>query len=75
MNRLRNTFNKKPLANGAGPYNDENARPSALSDGASPRSSYAASRTSSSLSIKRKEEPPEYKLSGISSFSGVFCND
>jgi len=65
MPPFRNPFGKKPpVANGTGPTNDENARPSlGVQDNAS-QSSYAGSRASSSLSIKKKEEPSEYKLSG-----------
>jgi len=65
MPPFRNPFNKKaPLANGLTPVNDENKRPSLATDSASQGSSYGGSRTSSSLSIKRREEPSEYKLSG-----------
>ncbi|KAL9128397.1 MAG: hypothetical protein Q9217_002921 [Psora testacea] len=65
MNRLRNTFSKKPpVSSGRIPDQDENARPVPAADRPSEHSSYAGSRTSSSLSIKKKEEPTEYKLSG-----------
>lgn len=66
MPPFRNPFGKKPpTANGTA-VQDENVRPSlaVTRDAASQRSSYSASRASSSLSIKRKEEPSEYKLSG-----------
>lgn len=45
---------------------DENVRPSlgVGGDDASQKSSYAGSRASSALSIKKKDEPSEYKLSG-----------
>lgn len=65
MPPFRNPFNKRPpLANDLAPVNDENRRPSLAADAASQTSSYGGSRTSSSLSIKRREEPSEYKLSG-----------
>ena len=75
MNRIRNTFTKKaPNVGGFPPVNNENARPSPY-DQASPRSSYTGSRTSSSISIKRKEEPPEYKLSGKHGHAGKIVRD
>ena len=66
MAPFRNPFNKKPpVVNGISTANDENIRPSlgVRGDNAS-QSSYTGSRASSSLSIKKKEEPSEYKLSG-----------
>lgn len=67
MNRIRNPFNKKhPAVNGTPEIQNENARPASTTDTASQHSSYAGSRESSSISIKRKEEPTEYKLSGSS---------
>lgn len=66
MPPFRNPFNKKPpVANGLAHVQDENVRPSLAPDNASQKSSYAGSRTSSSMSIKpRKEETNEFKLSG-----------
>lgn len=66
MPPFRNPFGKKPLVNGTTPTQDENVRPSygAGGDEASQKSSFTGSRASSSLSIKKKEEPSEYKLSG-----------
>lgn len=76
MPPFRNPFNKKPpvVVNGVSTIADENVRPSlgARGDQASERSSYTASRASSSLSIKpRKEENAEYKLSVVND-SGVY---
>ncbi|KAL9580801.1 MAG: hypothetical protein Q9212_004280 [Teloschistes hypoglaucus] len=67
MPPFRNPFNRKPpVVNGATLPNDENAPPQKLNeDGASQRSGYASSRASSSLSIKKREEPSEYKLSAF----------
>ena len=66
MPPFRNPFNKRPPVNGVTSTQDENVRPSLEvgGDGASQRSSYAGSRASSALSIKKKDEPNEYKLSG-----------
>jgi len=67
MPPFRNPFGKKPPAVNGTSVQDENVRPSLAftGDQASQKSSYADSRTSSSLSIKgRKDEPSEYKLSG-----------
>ena len=66
MPPFRNPFNKRPPVNGLTPAQDENVRPSlgAGGDDASQKSSYAGSRASSALSIKKKDEPNEYKLSG-----------
>ncbi|KAL8629650.1 hypothetical protein Q9189_004618 [Teloschistes chrysophthalmus] len=66
MPPFRNPFVRKPpVVNGTTLPNDENAPPQKLNeDGASQRSGYASSRASSSLSIKKREEPSEYKLSG-----------
>ncbi|KAL9104260.1 MAG: hypothetical protein Q9163_000756 [Psora crenata] len=75
MNRLRNTFNKKPpVSNGITSGQDENTRPVSAADHASQHSSYAGSRASSSMSIKKKEEPNEYKLSVVND-SGVYLPD
>ncbi|KAL8839087.1 MAG: hypothetical protein Q9170_001869 [Blastenia crenularia] len=65
MAPFRNPFGRKPpLVNGATAPQDENTPPSNLNgDAASQRPGYASSRASSSLSIKRREEPSEYKLS------------
>lgn len=68
MPPFRNPFGKKPpVLNGANAVEDENSRPFAPNgiEKETSRPDYAASRASSSLSIKaRKEEPSEYKLSG-----------
>lgn len=75
MPPFRNPFGRKPpVVNGATSVEDENTRPSAPNgiEKKSPRPDYAASRASSSLSIKgRKEEPSEYKLSVVND-SGVY---
>ncbi|KAL8689983.1 MAG: hypothetical protein Q9218_004468 [Villophora microphyllina] len=64
MPPFRNPFGRKPVVNGTPLPHDENAPPSKLNgDAASQRPGYASSRASSSLSIKRREEPSEYKLS------------
>ena len=68
MPPFRNPFGRKPpVVNGATSVEDENTPPAAPNgiEKETPRPDYAASRASSSLSIKgRKEEPSEYKLSG-----------
>lgn len=66
MPPFRNPFNKRPPVNGVTSTQDENVRPSlgVGGDDASQKSSYAGSRASSALSIKKKDEPNEYKLSG-----------
>lgn len=66
MAPFRNPFGRKPpVVNGNSALQDENAPPSKLNgDASSQRSGYASSRASSSLSIKKREEPSEYKLSG-----------
>ncbi|KAL8636609.1 MAG: hypothetical protein Q9228_006010 [Teloschistes exilis] len=73
MPPFRNPFGRKPpVVNGTSLPNDENAPPPKLNeDGASQRSGYASSRASSSLSIKKREEPSEYKLSVVND-SGVY---
>ncbi|KAL9607573.1 MAG: hypothetical protein Q9167_007525 [Letrouitia subvulpina] len=62
MPPFRNPFGKKPQANGFSPQ-DENAPPSKLNTTNGERPGYASSRASSTLSIRKKEEPMEYKLS------------
>ncbi|KAK4691272.1 hypothetical protein P7C71_g5691, partial [Lecanoromycetidae sp. Uapishka_2] len=75
MPPFRNPFGKKPQgANGTGPIIDENVRPSLGVQEHTPQSSYAGSRASSSMSIKKKEEPSEYKLSVVND-SGVYLPD
>lgn len=66
MPPFRNPFGRKPpVVNGTTTLQNENAPPTKFSgDDASQRSDYASSRASSSLSIKKREEPSEYKLSG-----------
>lgn len=66
MPPFRNPFNKRPPVNGVTSTQDENVRPSlgAGGDDASQKSSYTGSRTSSAISIRKKDEPNEYKLSG-----------
>ena len=66
MPPFRNPFNKRTPVNGAAATEDENVRPSLSigGDDASRKSSYTGSRASSALSIKKKDEPNEYKLSG-----------
>lgn len=66
MPPFRNPFGRKPpVVNGPPLLHDENTPSSRLGgDAAAQRPSYASSRASSSLSIKRREEPSEYKLSG-----------
>lgn len=66
MPPFRNPFGRKPpVVNGATAVQNENTPPTKLSgDDASQRSDYASSRASSSLSIKKRDEPSEYKLSG-----------
>ncbi|KAL8676343.1 MAG: hypothetical protein Q9186_007131 [Xanthomendoza sp. 1 TL-2023] len=67
MPPFRNPFGRKPpVVNGPTSLQNENTPPSRLNgDTASERPGYASSRASSSLSIKRREEPSEYKLSAI----------
>lgn len=64
---IRNPFasRRPPVLNGGAETNDENAAPSSMeANGEKP--DYASSRASSVLSIKsRREEPTEYKLSGV----------
>ncbi|KAI4187771.1 MAG: hypothetical protein LQ346_005437 [Caloplaca aetnensis] len=69
MPPFRNPFGRKPpVVNGATAVQNENTPPTKLSgDDASQRSDYASSRASSSLSIKKRDEPSEYKLSALSS--------
>ena len=64
MAPFRNPFGKKTgFPNGGAPEGVENQRPSLGDQG-----SQASSRTSSSINIKaKKEEPSEYKLSGMQS--------
>ena len=65
---IRNPFASKrpPVVNGWADTNDENAKPSS-GNGNEEKPDYASSRASSVLSIKsRREEPTEYKLSGVS---------
>lgn len=68
MPPFRNPFGRKPpIINGIPTTEDGYPRPSepnGLEKG-SPRPGYASSRASSSLSITKKEEPSEYKLSGM----------
>lgn len=73
MAPFRNPFGRRPpTVNGTNALQDENAPPSKLNgDVASQRPSYASSRASSSLSIKRKDETNEYKLSVVND-SGVY---
>ncbi|KAL8982465.1 MAG: hypothetical protein Q9205_003033 [Flavoplaca limonia] len=73
MPPFRNPFGRKPpVVNGATSLQDENT-PSSKANGEplSQRPSYTSSRASSSLSIKRREEPSEYKLSVVND-SGVY---
>lgn len=76
MPPFRNPFIRKPPPpNGVDSIQDENARPNGV-EKESPRSDYANSRASSSLSIKKKEEPSEYKLSGTfhtTDWSSEYC--
>ncbi|KAL8929931.1 MAG: hypothetical protein Q9208_001075 [Pyrenodesmia sp. 3 TL-2023] len=67
MPPFRNPFGRKPpIVNGATTLQNENTPPTKLSgDNASQRSDYASSRASSSLSIKKRDEPSEYKLSAV----------
>ncbi|KAL8761212.1 MAG: hypothetical protein Q9184_002644 [Pyrenodesmia sp. 2 TL-2023] len=67
MPPFRNPFGRKPpVVNGTTTLQNENTLPTRLSgDNASQRSDYASSRASSSLSIKKREEPSEYKLSAV----------
>ncbi|KAL8938007.1 MAG: hypothetical protein Q9211_003408 [Gyalolechia sp. 1 TL-2023] len=69
MAPFRNPFGRRPpTVNGTTGLQDENAPPSKLNgDAASERPSYTSSRASSSLSIKKKDEANEYKLSALSS--------
>ncbi|KAL8948143.1 MAG: hypothetical protein Q9222_005642 [Ikaeria aurantiellina] len=69
MPPFRNPFGRKPpVVNGVSSIQDENTPPSKLNgDATSQRSDYASSRASSSLSIKKREEPSEYKLSAFTS--------
>jgi hypothetical protein len=78
MPPFRNPFVKKPpIANGFPTLQNENPTsltPTSAAGGletGSPRADYANSRASSSLSIKKKEELAEYKLSGTSPMSCV----
>ncbi|KAL8700584.1 MAG: hypothetical protein Q9224_000900 [Gallowayella concinna] len=73
MPPFRNPFGRKPpVVNGPTSLQNENTPPSRLNgDTASERPGYASSRASSSLSIKRREEPSEYKLSVVND-SGVY---
>ncbi|KAL8715263.1 MAG: hypothetical protein Q9220_001221 [cf. Caloplaca sp. 1 TL-2023] len=73
MPPFRNPFGRKPpVVSGVGSIHDENTPPSKLNgDATSQRSDYASSRASSSLSIKKREEPSEYKLSVVND-SGVY---
>ena len=67
MPPFRNPFVKKPpTVNGLPFPHDENVSSSTPNgvENTSPRADYASSRASSTLSIKKKEEPSEYKLSG-----------
>jgi hypothetical protein len=73
MPPFRNPFVKKPpIVNGFPALQYENsASPTATAtanevERGSPRADYTESRASSSLSIKKREEPGEYKLSGAS---------
>ncbi|KAL9023662.1 MAG: hypothetical protein Q9180_008152 [Flavoplaca navasiana] len=68
MPPFRNPFGRKPpVVNGATSLQDENTPSSKVNgDALSQRPSYTSSRASSSLSIKRREEPSEYKLSAFS---------
>lgn len=68
MPPFRNPFGKKPPANGL--LHDENTPPSKLDAANGERPGYASSRASSTLSIRKKEEPAEYKLSGRCCSSG-----
>lgn len=53
------------MVNGPTSLHDENTPSSRLNgDATAQRPDYTSSRASSSLSIKRREEPSEYKLSG-----------
>ncbi|KAI4142202.1 MAG: hypothetical protein L6R39_005045 [Caloplaca ligustica] len=67
MPPFRNPFGRKPpIVNGRTTPHDENTPPSKLNgDAASQTSGYASSRASSSLSIKKRDEPSEYKLSAF----------
>ncbi|KAL8872198.1 MAG: hypothetical protein Q9174_002130 [Haloplaca sp. 1 TL-2023] len=72
MPPFRNPFGRKPpVANGTTSMQDENAPPKLNGDATSQRPGYASSRASSSLSIIRREEPNEYKLSVVND-SGVY---
>ncbi|KAL8798778.1 MAG: hypothetical protein Q9182_006390 [Xanthomendoza sp. 2 TL-2023] len=73
MPPFRNPFGRKPpVVTGTTSLQDENTPPSRLNgDTASDRPGYASSRASSSLSIKKREEPSEYKLSVVND-SGVY---
>ncbi|KAI4177259.1 MAG: hypothetical protein LQ348_005864 [Seirophora lacunosa] len=65
MPPFRNPFGRKPpTINGTTAPHDENTPPPKLNgDAASHKPSYSSSRASSSLSIKKANEPTEYKLS------------
>lgn len=66
MPPFRNPFIRKPPpSNGVSNIQDDDTQANRLEKG-SPRPDYASSRASSSLSIHKKEEPIEYKLSGTS---------
>ncbi|KAL8809685.1 MAG: hypothetical protein Q9200_003201 [Gallowayella weberi] len=73
MPPFRNPFGRKPpVVTGTTSLQNENTPPSRLNgDTASDRPGYASSRASSSLSIKKREEPSEYKLSVVND-SGVY---
>lgn len=71
MPPFRNPFVKKPpIVNGIPALQYENSSSPTTTATAneiergSPRADYADSRASSSLSIKKREDPGEYKLSG-----------
>ncbi|KAL8935501.1 MAG: hypothetical protein Q9216_005392 [Gyalolechia sp. 2 TL-2023] len=76
MAPFRNPFGRRPPnVNGTTALQDENTPPSKLNgDAASQRPSYTSSRASSSLSIKKKDETNEYKLSVVND-SGVYLPD
>ncbi|KAL9006209.1 MAG: hypothetical protein Q9188_001033 [Gyalolechia gomerana] len=73
MAPFRNPFGRRPPAvHDTTVPQDENAPPSKLNgDATTQRPSYTSSRASSSLSIKKKDETNEYKLSVVND-SGVY---
>ncbi|KAI4287345.1 MAG: hypothetical protein L6R35_003395 [Caloplaca aegaea] len=73
MPPFRNPFGRKPpTVNGTTAPHDENTPPPTLNgEAASNKPSYSSSRASSSLSIKKTNEPTEYKLSVVND-SGVY---